>query len=82
MSKRVPKADRTLNALRLGRIAAANPERQLEMRVSTDERFHDRCLLHEDGLARPHRASVNSLDTRMTAAVPPLRSNSSPARSV
>jgi hypothetical protein len=46
---RVPKADRTLIALRLGRIAGGDSKRQLEMRASTDERFHDHYLLREDG---------------------------------
>jgi hypothetical protein len=78
--QRVRKADRTLIALRLGRIAAADPERQLEVRASTDERFHDRYLLHEDGSLDLIGASVNSLDTRITAVVPLSASAQQPLR--
>jgi hypothetical protein len=80
LSKRVPKEDRTLIALRLCRIAASDPERQLEVRASTDERFHDRYLLHEDGSLDLIGASVNSMDTRITAVVPLSASAQRPLR--
>jgi len=82
LSKRVPKEDRTLIALRLGRIAASDPERQLEVRASTDERFHDRYLLHEDGTLDLIGASINSLDTRITAVVPLSPSAQQPLRNL
>ena len=80
LSKRVPKEDRTLIALRLGRIAASDTERQLKVRASTDERFHDRYLLHEDGSLDLIGASVNSMDTRITAVVPLSASAQRPLR--
>jgi hypothetical protein len=82
LSKRVPKEDRTLIALRLCRIAASDPERQLEVRASTDERFHDRYLLHEDGSLDLIGASVNSMDTRITAVVPLSASAQQPLRNL
>ena len=50
LSKKVKTEDRTLFALGLARSQAATPDRAIEIRWSSDDRFHDRYLLHEDSL--------------------------------
>ena len=70
LSNAVPREEPTLFALGLWRLGANDQRRQLDVRVSSDQRFHDRYLLHEDGSLDLIGASVNSMDKRITAVVP------------
>lgn len=70
LSTGVNRTDRKLISLALHRLSTEHTDDLPQVRISSDRRFHDRYLLHQNGAVDLIGASVNSLDTRVTALVP------------
>jgi hypothetical protein len=69
VAKKLNKTERALIGFALGRLSETD-QPVVEVRVTDDEQFHDRYLLHRDGHVDMIGASLNGIDKNVTAIMP------------